>query len=396
MRSCRTRLVYRRVVRAAILILLVQAPPPDAAGEQLRGRVEEARMELERGRAEAALRLLELAPPSVEMYRLRITARVALGRLEQAVGDYSRLVQLQRQDDPGVLQQIAVGVLNGISHSVDPLLGAAACEALLAVNHADCLKRLRREASGFQITAPRLAAAAALVRHGDQTFAAAFTSAAAVADGHALLLLADAARSLPPESAVPVLATLLARGGPDVQYLAAAGLGRMKTPESHAALVSFVHSRPPSPARASAWISLAELGNPEALQQVAEALPLLDGSDLVAAARALHNTNDERGTRALRRIADGQDQMLRLDAAAALATKEPQYGQRLIDVGLRAPNPWVRAHALSVLRTLGSRVAEPHQRMMLDPDGWVRLRAAELVLSAARSGRRSPGHSGRE
>ena len=76
----------------------------------------------------------------------------------------------------------------------------------------------------------------------------------------------------------------------------------------------------------------------------------LAGGDLYAAGLALRAAGNPKGVSALVRVAAGDNDLLKLRAAAALVDSHPVQVRSVFGAGLASENPLVRAAALRVFR----------------------------------------------
>jgi HEAT repeat protein len=272
----------------------------------------------------------------------------------------------------------ALAAVRAISSS-DPLLSVQRCGVLSRAGDAECIEQLRRTATDpSKPPVAQLQAASALVQAGEAQAEALLVARAEALQRQDPLAATQALGSIRSDSVIPALARLLSEGDVHTQRAAAEALGRQSTAAA-APLKALLRRDSHSLAALAARAALVRLGDRGEREAVVGLLPQLRGTDLLEPAAALLAVGDARGVGPLRDVANGPDEMLRLDAAAALRPYDAALADSVIDAGLRSPNAWVRAHAIEALRASGRAADAQLQQLLQDTNELVRLRAAEAL-----------------
>jgi HEAT repeat protein len=312
---------------------------------------------------------------------LKISA-LAAAAPARALAAYEMWIAGGHTDDAGLLEPVAISVLQEIAAGGNTELRPSALRALAGARVQGAQKSLDALAAGPGHELERDLAAA---RSGD---------AAALQR-----LSAEASR---PEGGSPALAQALGEAGlggeaglivllksnnPQTRAASAEALGTMKSEHAAAALQGLM--RDPDPAvRAAATVSLAQLGDTTALATVDRMLASDVPDAQIAAARAWSGRPGP-WVAVVRALLDNQDGLTRLEAARAIAPVDPEAAQRVLTGALGDPNPVIRyesAKAIDIMLDLPSasaNVASLRQRLG-DRDAAVRLPAASALLKLAR------------
>ena len=318
------------------------------------------------------------------MLRLRIQAAVGLEKFDAALSSYDQLSRAIRREETAALGSIASAVTRSLVRVQDPALVTAACESILAQTPGDeCRKTLEKQTTDSASTPiARLGALAALARAGDKTALARYKAAAATAGAREQRAVIDTVKGLPAEVAVPALAPALASSDGGMQFAAAGALGDYNVPSSKAALQQFLAGSPNPVARGAARLSLARLGDQTMLEPFLASFAELQGGTLLTVGEILRSRKDSRAEDAFMRVAQGDDELLRVRAAAELqGTKREVLAQATLDAALGGGNPWLRAAALEEFRS-GELLSIARARpFLIDQNPWVKLRAVEAVLA---------------
>jgi hypothetical protein len=313
---------------------------------------------------------------------LKITALSAAAP-SRALDAYERWIAPGRPDDPGLIEPIAIGVLQEIAKSSDAHLQRDALKALVEAQvpgarealdalpeHEDA--RLTRDAaaarSGDTAAAERLLHDAGLKERATPLLADALAASGTSGEGGLLLLLDSA--DAPTRAA------------------AARHLGAMKLAAARPALQKRLQDPDPV-VRTSATVSLAQLGDPGALDSVdrmlASGVP-----DVQLAAADVWGGQPGPWVPVVRTLLDNMDGLTRLQAARAIAPVDPEAARRVLAGALADPNPVIRLESARTLSDTVDRqpatadVAALRQRLR-DRDRAVRLQAASVLLKLARA-----------
>lgn len=338
------------------------------------------------GQTEAAVKsadtILQRRPWDRAALVLKIAAlsAAAPGR---ALDAYEQWLGAKRRDDAGLIEPIAIGVLQEIVKGRDASRRRDALKALAAARVAGA-----REALAALPPAP------------EDVFMA-DAQAARGGDAEAARRLAKAAAD--PTSATPALARALAEAGSsgepgllllvkssnlEIRAAAARALGAMKAESSRAALQQ-LRQDPDPIVRLSATVSLAQMGDQPALDAVDKML-LSGVPDVQIAAAEAWEGRDGPWVAIVRPLLENPDGLTRLEAARAIAPVDPEAARRVLGDALKDPNPAVRLEATAIVnRTLESKlevadIAALRQRLR-DADAAVRLSAASALLRLARA-----------
>jgi HEAT repeat protein len=216
-------------------------------------------------------------------------------------------------------------------------------------------------------------------------------AAAARADDRAL---AQGLIGLPDEVAVPVWTRLAETGPREVQYLAIGALGRADTPEARRALEAIKKRGAPPGLTFAVTMALARAGDAASLGELKKAIPLLQGSDVLAVAEILQaNGETAAATPLLRQAAGGDNELVRVEAAARLGPGDAELAGTVLKSARASENPLVRAAAFQAFRASPLLEIPAILEGLGDPDPWVRLRAADAAT--AMSARAAAAGSGR-
>ncbi len=299
-----------------------------------------------------------------------------------AVAAYEQATARSGKQDPVLLRHLAMSIGGAARADRDEVLRQAACSALV-----DAVPECRSQLQTLMGNpgAPlvdRIDAARLLSDRGDEYAKRALAQLVGAAVSTPDPVSAAAAlRNLPDDLSVDPLTAILNGPSPEGQQMAATALAENNSPRAKAALAAAVAGLHGS-ARIAAVAGLARFGDKESLQQITEALPLLAGSDLYVAALALTRRGDSRGRTALLSLLGGPDPELRLRAAVALIHTDPDRAKAALADGMASTNAVVRADALRAWGRAGLAPEVRVRKALGDPDPWVRMRAAAVILNA--------------
>jgi HEAT repeat protein len=355
------------------------------------------RADIKAGRFEAASKALAALPAAEPVLRLRIQAALGLDKPQAAAATYQDLAQLTAKEEPALLRTIATATLRELAREGEPVLGIEACAGLPATPSEACVAAVRKSAvDPKQPASVRFYGLAMLAGRGDRDALRRFQQSARSRYPTEARTVVDAARRLPASLAVPVLSSLLENPERDIQTAAVWNLGEFKTPAAKTALARYLAGPRPIAAGA-ARVSLALCGDEQQLSALAEELPTMQGADLLAVGSVLHAKGDRRGRTAIMQVAHGEDELLRIRAAALLNGDPAPLVQGVLDRALDSDNIWIRAAALEAFRDSPGLSLARARRFLADPEPWVRLRAAQAVSARtqmAKTGSPAPAVAG--
>ena len=350
----------------------------------------EARTALKAGRPERALALLSDAS-TADGLGLKAQAAVHAGQVDLAINAYAARLALAPAHDPEILNAIAEAYLTRYAPADPRQAAVARCgREVTRAAEPDAPRRTSRASScasemqaiagdGSAPPALRGAAALVLVRGGDAKAASLITGLAVTpvaAERRALLPVLQRA---PASVAVPLLMAMLDDDDYGIQGAAAAAMAAFPTDDAKLALKGYLSINFRRIARAPTVISLASMGDAEALRELRRLLPELSGMDLVNGAAALADINDPRGVDALVRVTTSENDMLRAAAGATLVTRKPDVARAAFERGMGHAAGGVRLLTLDAFATTPLVDETRLVALLRDRDPQVRIRAAELL-----------------
>jgi HEAT repeat protein len=313
-------------------------------------------------------------------------AMLRIHALSKAVPDrgldaYEQWLKRSRVEDAGMLEPVAIAVLQQIVAGARADLRTRALRALAQSRVAGAREALAADKTGEQaqidtdVTAARGGDAEAVQR----------LNARASAGGSAAL--AEAFAGLGVSAGEPGLLLLAKSQNPQTRAAAVEGLGGIKSDAARTAATAARRDSDPV-VRTSATIALARMGDQTALADVDRMLNSNVPDVQVTAARAWEGRPGP-WVAVLRPLLDNPDGLTRLEAARAIAPVDPDAARRVFNTALGDTNPVIRyesAKALSEmtdLRLTGEDIASLRARLR-DGDPLVRLSAASAILRTAR------------
>lgn len=319
-----------------------------------------------------------------------IDALIAKGAVNDAVSAFDAQMRGRTAPDATLLARLSRAVLADVAASpADPSASVEACLTLIA----DATETPRCQA-GLATLARKSVVARLRMRartipesgaQADRAIAE-LTTDLLPRDWNAVV---DAAADFPPPIAVRLLTRALAEGSEDVRFGALDALSRIDHPSAVPVLRTW-SARQDSPARLIALAAVARAGDRQALATIRARLPELHGQDLLAAGTALATHGDAAGVRALEDVLRGPEELLQIEAAAALEAAGSAAGRGRLDAELTNPNVWIRLKALEKLRGRTLLPTAAVWRQLSDPMPWVRVRAAQVILDAAKAPMSAP------
>jgi HEAT repeat protein len=363
----------------ALLVGVVQAAQEPAAAPTIAA----VRARVQAGELDRAWALIQTVPETGETLREGITIALARQDISGAVAWYERLSRREPAGDARLLGTIATVRARLLRTHEDPAVRVQACAALLPRTDEGCDKELRSWArDGALDFTTRLAAAAALVRAGKENSRPLLQDIVQSAPETSGAAVADALGGLPPGFATPVLIRLASSGDRDARYLAGMALSRETGPEVLGTLRMLAADETAGAARLAAYIGLARAGDKEAMQIVDGALPLMGGREALETARMLLARRDPRGPKVVLSVLEGDDELLRFDAAELLRATDRRRADAVILAGIASGNPWTRARALEAAANANLPANATIRRELANDNPWVAVRAAQAVLSS--------------
>jgi hypothetical protein len=348
------------------------------------------------GRAEEVLTALESRNDRPDVLRLRLRAAALAGRPELALRSYHQLRTIFQKDDPALLATVGTATIGALVDGKDAVLRIDACRALLRrAAHPCAAARLAQAKDAAQPISLRLASIRALSEAASPPAAVPeltrMVADAAKADERAV---AQGLIGLPSDVAVPIWARLVETGPREVQYLAIGALGRTDTPAARRALEAIRKRGAPPGLGFAVTMASAASGDAASLAELKKALPLLQGSDVLAAAEILQGKGDA-ATAAplLRQAATGDNELVRVEAAARLGPADAELAAGVLKAARASQNPILRAAAFEAFRDSPLLDMPALLDGLADANPWVRLRAGEVA--AALSAGAAPAGSGR-
>jgi hypothetical protein len=319
----------------------------------------------------------------------RIEQLIRAGEMSAAVDLFDAHVEATRDVDRDLLARLAVGTLSQVARTpADRQAAVEACLTVLQVGPDPCEMRLSTEPDGpatkLRLLARRLPPDPDRAQRQVAELTADFTP-----DDWGSVV--EAAADFPPAVAVRLLRQALAGGSDGVRFSAIEELRKLHDPAAIALLKQW-SERQGVPGQFVALGAVAESGDADALAAVKTLLPELFGRDLLAAGVALSQSGDKRGREILSQLLAADEELLRLDAAAALIRFGVPAGNEYLLGGLGETNPWLRLRTLELWRALAvdevTSGPPPPQawRLLNDAMPWIRVRAAQLVLASTPPG----------
>ncbi len=322
----------------------------------------------------------------------RVDALIDKRAVRDAVAVFDADADRTRTYDPAVLRRLALAVLDDVASSPeDRDASAEACLSLLSVTRHLCEPTITLDED-----APASARLRAIARDLPRQHDAAsrrLSSLVSQFTGDDWSAVVDASDAFPPDVAVRLLGQAIAAGGEGVQYAAIDRLSRL----DHASALPILRrwAERQAPGRLIALAAVARTGDQQALAEIERLLPDLRGADLLAGGIALALNKRPGGLEAIRHLLVGDDELLQLEAAAALVRLDDPAGRTRLEAELANANVWIRLRTLEKIRETALPVSAQVWRQMNDDMPWVRVRAAQVALDATRPARPAEGRAAR-
>jgi hypothetical protein len=336
------------------------------------------------GEVDYAWSLIQKLPESSEVLREGIGIALARTDIAGAMQWYERLVRREPKGDALQLKAIARGRAYLLRANDDPAVRVYACVALLTIGEDGCEKDLRAWANDATLdVASRLEAAAALFRANKSDSRALLEQIVRSTELVSPSAVADALGRLPAGFATSVLVRLASSDNRDARYLAALALSRETSREAQQTLRVLASDETNRAARLAAYIGLARAGDRDALEFVEDALPFLRGRELLETGRAFLARRDARGHSIVLSVLEGDNELLRFDAAETLWATDRRRAEAVVFAGIASGNPWIRARALQVAAGARMSAVAAIRREVASANPWVAVRAAHAVLASS-------------
>jgi len=361
-----------------------------SAAAQPAATLADARAALKAGRPEQALTLLANAT-TADALTLKVQAALKARQLDTAIAAYLARTGVEPAHDGELLKALAETYLQQFPPADPRLAAVGRCareneatgdpEASRRASRTPaCLAEMKAIADdGTAPTATRAAAALVLVRAGDQKAVGRITALAVTPNAAERRALLPALDGAPAAAALPVLMAYLDDDDLGIQHAAAAALGAYPTEESKLSLKGYLAINFRRIARTPTIVSLATLGDADALRELRGQLAQLTGMELVNGAAALDAINDPRGTDTLERVAQGDNEVLRSAAGARLVTRRPAVARATFERGIAHASAGVRLSTLNAYAKTPLVDDTRLVQLLRDRDPAVRQRAAELL-----------------
>jgi HEAT repeat protein len=330
--------------------------------------------------ARVADTILQRRPWDRAAHVLRIQA-LAKALPERGLDAYEQWLKRNRAEDAGMLEPVAIAVLQQIAEGPKPQLHREALRALLLARVVGAREALTAEKNDPEA---QIDADLAAARAGDADAAQRLTAMAPSGGSPAL---ARAFAGLGVSAGEPGLLLLAQNANPETRAAAVEGLGAIKSEAARTAVAALEKDSDPR-VRLASTISLAQMGDPSAMTEVERMINGNIPDTQIMAARAWEGRQGP-WVGAVRALLDNPDGLIRLAAARAIAPVDPDAARRVLGTALRDANPVIRyesAKALAEvpdLRLTGEDLASLRPRLR-DGDPAVRLSVAAAVLRLAR------------
>lgn len=336
------------------------------------------------GRIDAAVKeadgILQRRPWDRAALSLKIGA-LAPAAPARALDAYEQWIAAGHADDAGLLEPVAIGVLQEIASGRAAELKRPALRALAAARVAGAQQALDALPASADT---RMERDVAMARAGDAGALQRLNEQASAGGTPAI------ARALGEigASGEPGLLLLLKAQSPQTRAAAAEGLGHVDSARAREGLKALGQDADPI-VRTSATIALAQLGDSSALATVERMLASPVPDIQLAAARAWNGRSGP-WVPVVKALLENPDGLTRIEAARAIAPVDPEAAHRVLEKALADPNPVIRYESASSIdqaleaQFAGANLATLRQRLR-DGDHTVRLAVANLLLRLARA-----------
>jgi HEAT repeat protein len=385
------------IVHGIVLLLtLAQAPPPRAQAPAPARPPTSATKDADAaalaagwnaygsGQIDAAVKmadaLLQRRPWDRAAAMLRIHA-LSKASPERGLDAYEQWLKRKRIEDAGMLEPVAIAVLQQIAVGTRADVRVPALRALALSRVSGAREALAADTTGEQAQIDSDVSAA---RNGDAGAVQRLNARASTDSSPALV---QAFASMGVSAGEPGL-LLLAKSSDRLTRVAAVdALGAIKSDAARAAATDALRDSDPV-VRTSATIALARMGDQDALTVVDRMLKSNVPDVQVTAARAWEGKPGP-WVAVLRPLLDNPDGLTRLDAARVIAPADPDAARRVFSAALGDPNPVIQSESAKALaeipdlRLTGEDLAALRGRLR-DGDPVIRQAAASAILRVAR------------
>jgi hypothetical protein len=314
------------------------------------------------------------------------SAGPSLSNLRVRLAAYERHARETGREDPAELERIAGAVIEDARRSATFSVWTEGCGSTVIGPSSECRDRLWAVLNApRESTSRRAAAAAALMSSGDAAAADALASLLMTAPPSSIAQLAATVEKMPAKRAVPLLVRLSESPDADHQSRACEGLSSFEAPESHATFTRIVDANAPgTPPWLVCMIARARLHEPTPPGAVAGYGSTLQGHGQLFAAKVMLEAGNDAAVQLLVDLTHRGSATDRLAVADLLVDAKPDAAIPVIDESAANPDAGVRATALRLERRLRRPPSKSVRSMLVDADGTVRVRAAEVAIDWAR------------
>jgi hypothetical protein len=289
-----------------------------------------------------------------------------------------------RQRQRATVRAKAETTVSKLEQAADPAVRVAACEARGRKARSTACTDTLKSARQLSDAGASVDALAARVAAGDANAAAELRALSASIKDKDPAAAIEGIRALPGNDGADTLQEMTASDKPEIRQLAADALAEKDPAAARELVKQAMAGQGRKDVAFQAALGLAAGGDSELMTQVAGWLPTLQGRDRFKAAEALARQGVTEAVHVLSEIArNGDDELLRLNAAAALVDLDRAAAEAAVARALESDNIWVRGEAASLAPRLGDEWLDRVQALLDDPSEWVRLRAAAAVVKAA-------------
>jgi HEAT repeat protein len=304
---------------------------------------------------------------------------------------YERRATESGRPDPAELASIANAIIEQARGSTTFPVWSNACASIAVPDSSDCSSRLWAIVKATrEPIATRARAASALMARGEAPAADVLAGQLKTAPASTLARLVPAITTMPAPAAVPLLVRLSESPAGDDQQQACEALSAFDVTESRVAMARIVEANPPgSPPWLVCMIARARLHDPTPPGAVAGYGNMLQGRGQLFAARVMLELGSDAAVPLLVDLTHRGDSIDRLAAADLLVDVRPDAAIPIVEAAEANPDSAIRAAALLSERRLKRPPSKSVRSMLLDTDGIVRVRAAEVAIDWAK---RSQNH----
>ena len=356
--------------------VLAQAPRPVSDAQILSrgwaavaaGRFDEA--------TTLAAGILKKKPRSHAAITLKIEAITAGAQALTALDEYEQWITKAAGDvdDRGLLEPIALGLLRGLSADADPMIRAAALEALAKAGDDDALQKLRFRSAGGDRPAMQ-----ALVRTGDANSIRAVQTLLGTATGRDMS--AEIKALAEHGGLTPSLLQSLATDRVPMNRAAVAGALVRSKDATAAQLLDTLNQDPDPLVRMSIVLARAEAGDERGVADARAMLASQVPDIRLTAAESLVATMPREAEQAVRPLLSDRDGINRFRAAAIVGRFDSAAALPVITEGLTDPNRLVQQEAARTLAQALPAETRQLRQLLRHPDRLVVAYAAAAVMA---------------